>query len=98
MSNTTFLLGHIYSIEDISDGIEVILKVPRISEENPIYDYILVVMNKNISDIVKERCSKDDVIAVNGRLECDLENSMRVIAEKITLLSGKEDEDDKKEE
>ena len=55
-------------------------------------DYIKVQMLNNISKNVNEYCQKGDLVGIRGRLQV-IDNQLCVIAEQVTFLSSKVNND-----
>ncbi len=57
-------------------------------------DFIDCVSFSSIANSLCECCEKDDVVGVKGRLaKLENDNELRLIAEKVTFLSGKKEEE-----
>lgn len=56
-------------------------------------DFIKCVLWNGIAETTTEYCKQGDIIGVKGRLQKEQRGNLRVIAEKVTFLSSKTNED-----
>ena len=56
-------------------------------------DFIKCTLWNGIAENKAEYCKKGDVIGVKGRLQCLSGNELQVVAEKISFLSSRKEED-----
>ena len=97
MTNNVVLIGRINNdIEKIemddNTKYNLILNISRnFKNQNGEYeeDHIPIELNSGIGSTVYEYCSKNDLIAVRGRIECkEKGNPIKIIAERISFLSN----------
>ena len=55
-----------------------------------LYDIIPVQLWRGAADYTLEVCTEGDLIGVKGRIEKDADREMKVVAERITIISKKE--------
>ena len=53
-------------------------------------DFVPVILYNGIAENVLEYCKKGDVVGIRGRLETK-DNELQIIAEKVTFLSSKKE-------
>lgn len=88
--NQVMLIGRIVAIDD---AIITIAVNRSFKNQDGIYetDFIKCNLLPYIFDKVKEYCEKGDLIGIRGRVRCGVENeSLEILAEKITFLSTKQ--------
>lgn len=56
-------------------------------------DFIKCTLWNGIAENTAEYCKKGDVVGVKGRLQCLSGNELQVVAEKISFLSSRKEED-----
>ena len=56
-------------------------------------DFIKCILWNGIAENTAEYCKKGDVVGVKGRLECLSGNELQVVAEKVSFLSSRKEED-----
>lgn len=92
MNNVT-IVGKIAKLENN----EMVVAVPRpYKNVDGIYetDFITCKMFKSINESTLEYCKIGDVVGVKGRLQSDEDKTMYLVAEKVSFLSTrKEDEE-----
>ena len=102
MSNQVIILGRLVEkpiVEENENGrkiSEITLAVPR-SYKNAegIYetDFIKCTLWNGIAENTAEYCEKGDLVGVKGRLQCLSGNELQVVAEKVSFLSSRKEED-----
>ncbi|MFA5407693.1 MAG: single-stranded DNA-binding protein [Bacilli bacterium] len=96
MSNQFVIVGRL--VEDVNqkeDSYTMVLGIPRsYKNSNGEYenDYVTVVALGNIGSQTKENCKLGDLIGIKGRIQSNKDNTMTLVAEKITFLSSKSKE------
>lgn len=93
MLNQIVMVGRLVD-EPTKEGLTI--AIPRSYKNSEgVYetDFIKVRMFENIATNVCEYCRKGDIIGVKGRLQNDDHNNIEVVAEKITFLSSKHNDD-----
>lgn len=97
MLNQIVLVGRLTEIKrenEYTIGIE--LAVPRsFKNEDGIYDtdYIKCMINGNVAKNTEEYCNKGDLVGIKGRVQAK-DGKIDIIAERITFLSSKKEDDD----
>lgn len=100
MLNQTVLVGRITenpTIKELESGKKVstiTLKVPRTwKNAEGIYedDCIPCILWSPVAENVVEYCKKGDLVGIKGRLQVT-ENKMEIVAEKVTYLSSKKED------
>lgn len=92
MLNQCVLVGRIVS-DDINEEIKVaVSRSFKNSDEEYETDIIPIQLVGSLFNNVKEYCKKGDIIGVKGRIEGRADGSF-IIAEKVTFLSGKKEEE-----
>lgn len=92
MLNQLVLIGRIEEI--ITKENVVKIKVEKTYKEDGLkkeYEIFRINVFGNLFNTMNEKCKKDDVIGVKGKLEVN-NGIIEIIAEKITILSKKENE------
>ena len=56
-------------------------------------DFIKCTLWNGIAENTAEYCKKGDVVGVKGRLQCLSGNELQVVAEKVSFLSSRKEED-----
>ena len=56
-------------------------------------DFIKCTLWNGIAETTAEYCKKGDLIGVKGRLQCLSGNKLQVVAEKVSFLSSRKEED-----
>ena len=56
-------------------------------------DFIKCTLWNGIAETTAEYCKKGDVVGVKGRLQCLSGNELQVVAEKVSFLSSRKEED-----
>ena len=90
MINTCVIVGRIKELK--ASGAMVVATNRSIKDENGVYltDYIPVELNGNVRVQALEYCGIGDMIGVKGRIEyLEEQDSVCVVAEKVTFLSNK---------
>ena len=95
-NNNVVLIGRINNdIEKIETENKTIYKLMlnisrNFKNQNGKYetDFIPIELFSGVGSTVFEYCSKNDLIAVRGRIECKKGQLIRVIAERVTFLSN----------
>lgn len=104
MLNQIVIIGRlvanpIINEEDGKKISKITIAVPRsYKNEDGIYDtdFIDAILWNGIANNVVEYCHKGDLLGIKGRLESRKEkdkNIMQVVAEKVTFLSSKKEEE-----
>lgn len=97
MLNQVVLVGRLTEIKRENEyTIEIELAVPRsFKNADGIYDtdYIKCMVNGNVAKNTEEYCNKGDLVGIKGRVQ-EKDGIMNIIAEKITFLSSKKEDDD----
>ena len=97
MLNQVVLVGRlshdleIKEIEGNKKGLDIVLAVPRsFKNSDGLYDtdFINCKVYADMASNVVEYCKKGDLLGVRGRLQV-VDNTMVVIAERVTFLSSK---------
>lgn len=96
MSNQVIVVGRLANdIKLENNKCEIILSVNRpFKNEEGIYetDLISCLLWNGVAENTAEYCKKGDLVGVKGRLQTE-DNKLIVIAEKITFLSSKKEEE-----
>ena len=101
MLNQTVLVGRLVSDPEINETenerkvCNVTLAVPRsFKNENGEYDtdFIPVILCESISKNTCEYVKKGDLVGIKGRLQSE-DNKLVLVAEKVTFLSSKKEEE-----
>ena len=94
MLNQVVLVGRLTKIKRENEyTIEIELAVPRsFKNEDGIYDtdYIKCMVNGNVAKNTEEYCNKGDLEGIKGRVQ-SIDNDIELIAEKITFLTSKKE-------
>lgn len=101
MLNQVVLVGRLTSDPEIKKEEEkefckLTLAVPRSYKNiNGEYetDFIPCVLWNNIANSTCEYCKKGDIVGIKGRLQTN-DNKMELVAEKVTFLSSKKEDED----
>lgn len=102
MLNQVIIVGRLVSdpeIKETENGNKVsyiTLAVPRsYKNSDGIYetDFMPCKVGYPMRDTVKEYCKKGDLIGVRGRLQCLNGNELQLVAEKVSFLSSRKEED-----
>lgn len=102
MLNQVVIVGRLTSdpeINEVENGGKVItitVAVPRIYKNaEGVYetDFIKCTIWNGIAKTTAEYCEKGDLIGVKGRLQCLSGNELQVVAERVSFLSNKKEED-----
>ena len=91
MLNQIILVGRIIEIGEE----EIIIKVPRsFKNEQGEYeeDNIPITIKEYIFTNVKEYCYKGDIVGIKGHIESE-NKVMQIVAEKVTFLSSKKEDE-----
>lgn len=56
-------------------------------------DFIKCILWNAIAETTAEYCKKGDLVGVKGRLQCLSGNELQVVAEKVSFLSSRKEED-----
>lgn len=56
-------------------------------------DFIKCTLWNGIAENTAEYCNKGDIVGVKGRLQCLSGNELQLVAEKVTFLSSRKEED-----
>lgn len=56
-------------------------------------DFIKCYLWNAIAETTAEYCKKGDIVGVKGRLQCLSGNELQVVAEKVSFLSSRKEED-----
>ena len=100
MSNTVMLVGRIVNDptlernEDKKYSLITVAVTRSFKNVEGVYetDFIPVVLWKGIAEQTCEWCKKGDLIGIKGRLQME-EDKIEIIAEKVTFLSSKREEE-----
>ena len=90
MLNFYTVVGRITEIKEKS----IIIAVPRsYKNTDGIYetDFFEIMLFENAMNNTKEYCKKGDLMGIKGHLQTDEKGNIKIIAEKVTLLSSKEE-------
>lgn len=102
MLNQVVIVGRLMErpiVEENQNGRKVsvlTLSVPRsFKNDEGVYDtdYIKCTLWNGIAETTAEYCEKGDLIGVKGRLQCLSGNELQLVAEKVTFLSSRKEED-----
>lgn len=101
MLNQTVLVGRISKdpvIEEMEDKkyCRITIAVPRsYKNENGEYDtdFIPITLWNTIAENTKEYCKKGDLVGIKGRIQSK-ENDIEIVAEKLTFLSSKKEDEE----
>lgn len=94
MLNQIVLVGRLVNIES-DEETRITLATPRSfknSEGEYETDYIPVNIYGGIAKNVEEYCTKGDLVGIKGRVQAK-DNGVEIVAEKVTFLSSKKEED-----
>ena len=83
-------MGKIVEIKEEKDGGTLILAVSRtFKNEEGLYDKddIPIKLDEGFIKNIKEYCKTNDTVGVKGRLQM-IDNTLTIVAEKITFLSS----------
>lgn len=102
MLNQVVIVGRLMErpiVEENQNGRKVsvlTLSVPRsFKNDEGVYDtdYIKCTTWNGIAENIVEYCKKGDIVGVKGRLQCLSGNELQLVAEKVTFLSSRKEED-----
>ena len=94
MNNLFTIIGRVKEISEFIDNdfLEVKVEVVRnFKNANSEYekDIITVFIYQTIAKNINEYCSVGDLIGIKGRIQCNKNGNLELIAEKITFLASK---------
>lgn len=96
MLNQMVIVGRIaHDLEIIEQEnrkvVKVLINVPRNFKNNDgVYDTDIIecILYDNVAENIAEYCKKDDIVGIKGRIErLDINDSMQLVADKVTFLS-----------
>lgn len=96
MMNLVTLVGRIIDFENQKNKTIIEIKVPRnYKNKEGIYedDYIQICLYDSISENFKNYCNKGDLIGIKGSIRSQKDKSIEIVADKITFLSSKVNND-----
>lgn len=77
-------------IQEKDNKTTIVLEVPR-NFKNELGKYDSDILSFEVSGLIAtsaiENCKIQDIVGVKGRIQSDVDNVMRLIAEKVTFLS-----------